>query len=168
MVLDGEAGAGRRRAGGCRRCTRRRGAARLLAVGAAGWWWYGRAALSEARARHSREPSVAVLPFANLGGEAEDYFADGITEDLITDLAKVSGLVVIARNSAFTYKGRSVAVQQVAASSASATWSKGSVRRAGNRIRINAQLIDGDDRRAISGRTGSTASSPTSSPSRTR
>ena len=89
------------------------------------------------------KPSVAVLPFANLGDEAEDgYFADGMTDDLITDLAKVSGLVVIARNSVFAYKGRPSTARKSRASWGSAMCVEGSVRRAGDRVRINAQLID--------------------------
>jgi TolB-like protein len=61
------------------------------------------------------KPSIAVLPFANMSDDAkQEYFADGITEDLITDLSKISGLFVIARNSSFSYKGRQVKVRQVA------------------------------------------------------
>src|SRR4051794_16993723 len=82
----------------------------LFVAGAAGWGWYDRRGLGEPGAPPlAGKPSVAVLPFDNLGGEAEDaYFADGMSDDLITDLAKVSGLVVIARNSVFAYKGQSV------------------------------------------------------------
>ena len=71
-----------------------------------------------------------------------DYFADGMTDDLIIDLAKVSGLVVIARNSVFAYKGRPVAAQEVARELGVRYVVEGSVRRAGGRVRINAQLID--------------------------
>jgi TolB-like protein/class 3 adenylate cyclase/Tfp pilus assembly protein PilF len=88
-------------------------------------------------------PSVAVLPFANLGGDSEkEYFADGITDDLITDLAKLSGLVVIARNSVFTYKGRPVVLQEVARDLGVRYIVEGSVRRSGDRIHVNAKLID--------------------------
>jgi TolB-like protein/class 3 adenylate cyclase/Flp pilus assembly protein TadD len=116
----------------------------LLVAGAAGWWWYDLRGLDEAGAPpFAGKPSVAVLPFDNLSGEAEDvYFADGMTDDLITDLAKVSGLAVIARNSVFAYKGRPVAAQEVARELRVRYVVEGSVRRAGGRVRINAQLID--------------------------
>lgn len=90
------------------------------------------------------KPSIAVLPFANMSGDPEqEYFADGMTEDLITDLSKVSGLSVIARNSVFTYKGKSVDVQEVSRRFNVAKILEGSVRKAGQRVRINAQLVDG-------------------------
>lgn len=88
--------------------------------------------------------SIAVLPFDNMSGDAEqDYFSDGITEDIITDLSKISSLLVIARNSSFTYKGRAVDVKQVARELGVRHILEGSVRRAGNRVRVTAQLIDG-------------------------
>jgi TolB-like protein/class 3 adenylate cyclase/Flp pilus assembly protein TadD len=116
----------------------------LLAVGAASWWWYDLRGPDEAGAPPlAGKPSVAVLPFANLSGEAEDaYFADGMTDDLIIDLTKVSGLVVIARNSVFAYKGRPVTVQEIARELGVRYVVEGSVRRAGGRVRINTQLID--------------------------
>jgi len=89
------------------------------------------------------KPSIAVLPFTSRSADQEDeYFADGITDDLITTLSKVSGLYVIARNSAFTYKGKPVKVQRVADELAVGYVLEGSVRRAGNRVRINAQLAN--------------------------
>jgi TolB-like protein/rhodanese-related sulfurtransferase/predicted Zn-dependent protease len=89
------------------------------------------------------KPSIAVLPFDNISNDTDqDYFVDGITEDLITDLSKISGLFVIARNSAFTYKGRPVKVQEVAEELGVRYVLEGSVRKAGSSIRINAQLID--------------------------
>ncbi len=89
------------------------------------------------------KPSIAVLPFANMSDEKEqEYFADGMTEDLITDLSKISGLFVIARNSSFSYKGQQVKVQQVAEELGVRYVLEGSVRRAGDTVRINAQLID--------------------------
>jgi adenylate cyclase len=89
------------------------------------------------------KPSIAVLPFANLSDDAEqEYFADGMTEDLITDISKVPGLFVIARNSVFTYKGKSVKIRQVAEELGVRYVMEGSVRRVGNQVRINAQLID--------------------------
>jgi len=89
------------------------------------------------------KPSIAVLPFANMSGDPEqEYFADGMAEDLITDLSKISGLFVIARNSSFSYKGQQAKVRQVAEELGVRYVLEGSVRRAGNRVRINAQLID--------------------------
>ncbi len=89
------------------------------------------------------KPSIAVLPFNNMSDDAsQEYFADGMTEDLITDLSKISGLFVISRNSAFTYKGKVVKVRQVAEELGVRYVLEGSVRRAGDEVRINAQLID--------------------------
>ncbi len=89
------------------------------------------------------KPSIAVLPFANLSNDPEqEYFADDMTEDLITDLSKVSGLFVIARNSTFTYKGKAVKVKRVAEELGVRYVLEGSVRRAGGKVRINAQFID--------------------------
>jgi len=88
-------------------------------------------------------PSIAVLAFQNMSGDPEqEYFADGITEDVITDLSKVSGLLVIARNSSFAYKGKTVDVRVVARELGVRAVLEGSIRRAGNRVRITAQLID--------------------------
>lgn len=88
-------------------------------------------------------PSIAVLPFANLSADPEqEFFADGITEDLITALSKLSGLFVIARNSVFTYKGKGVDVKHVSRELSVRYVLEGSVRKAGNRVRITAQLID--------------------------
>jgi len=89
-------------------------------------------------------PSIAVLPFENMGGDPEQaYFADGLTEDLITDLSKVSGLFVIARNSTFVYKGKAADVRDVARALGVRYVLEGSVRRSGNDVRVNVQLIDG-------------------------
>jgi adenylate cyclase len=89
------------------------------------------------------KPSIAVLPFQNMSGDPEqEYFADGMTEDLITDLSKVSGLFVIARNSSFVYKGRSVKVQEIGRDLGVRFVLEGGIRKAGNRVRITAQLID--------------------------
>src|SRR6185369_16247149 len=94
---------------------------------------------------HSRRRnSICVLPFVNMSGEAEqEYFSDGISEDITTDLSKVSALAVTARNTAFTFKGKSVNVCDVAAKLGVSHVLEGSVRKAGNRVRITAQLIDG-------------------------
>src|SRR5437868_7335953 len=88
--------------------------------------------------------SICVLPFTNMSGEAEqEYFSDGISEDIITDLSKVSALGVTARNTAFTFKGRSVKVPEVARELGVGHVLEGSVRKAGGRVRITAQLVDG-------------------------
>ena len=90
------------------------------------------------------KPSIAVLPFDNMSGDPEQgYFADGITEDIITDLSKVSGLFVIARNSSFAYKGQAPDIRRVSRELGVRYVLEGSVRRAAGRVRINAQMIDG-------------------------
>ena len=89
-------------------------------------------------------PSLAVLPFTNMSGDEEqEYISDGITEDITTDLSRVSGLFVVARNTAFTYKGRAVEIVQAAQRLDVKFILQGSVRKAAGRIRINVQLIDG-------------------------
>jgi adenylate cyclase len=89
------------------------------------------------------KPSIAVLPFRNMSEDPkQEYFSDGMTEDLITDLSKISGLMVIARNSTFTYKGKPVKIKQVAEELGVRYVLEGSMRRSGDVIRINAQLID--------------------------
>lgn len=91
-----------------------------------------------------RKRSIAVLPFNNMSGDPEqEYFADGITEDIITLLSKHRWLYVIARNSTFAYKGRSIDVRRVAQDLSADYVVEGSVRKAGNRVRITAQLLDG-------------------------
>lgn len=88
-------------------------------------------------------PSVAVLPFDNMSGDPEqEHFADGMTEDLITDLSKISGLLVVARNSTFAYKGQVVDIPAVARQLGVKHVVEGSVRKAGSRVRINVQLIE--------------------------
>jgi adenylate cyclase len=99
---------------------------------------------AEASGRNQRRASICVLPFANMSGEPEqEYFSDGISEDIITDLSKVSALSIVARNTAFTYKGQTVDVKDVAKALGVSHVLEGSVRKAGNRVRITAQLIDG-------------------------
>jgi TolB-like protein/Flp pilus assembly protein TadD len=89
------------------------------------------------------KPSIAVLPFTNMSDDPkQEYFADGMTENLITDLSKISALFVIARNSSFSYKGQQVKVRQVAEDLGVRYVIEGSVQRAGDQVRINAQLID--------------------------
>ncbi len=95
---------------------------------------------------HPETPSIAVLPFQNMSGDPEqEHFCDGLVEDIITTLSKLSGLRVIARNSSFVYKGRSVDVREAAKQLGVRYVLEGSVRRSGNRIRITAQLIDAKD-----------------------
>ncbi|MBR0688330.1 winged helix-turn-helix domain-containing protein [Bradyrhizobium manausense] len=88
-------------------------------------------------------PSIAVLPFANLSGDAEqDYFADGMVDDIITGLSRINWLFVIARNSTFTYKGRAIDVKQVGRELGVRYVLEGSIRKAGGNVRITGQLID--------------------------
>jgi adenylate cyclase len=89
------------------------------------------------------KPSIAVLPFQNMSGDPEqDYFCDGMVEDIITDLSKIAGLMVISRNSSFTYKGKAINVKQVGRDLGVRYVLEGSVRKAGTRIRVTGQLID--------------------------
>ena len=93
-----------------------------------------------------QRPSIAVLPFSNMSGDPEqEYFSDGITEDIITDLSKISGLWVTARNTVFTYKGKPVKVEQIARDLGVAYILEGSVRKAGTRVRVTGQLISARD-----------------------
>ena len=96
------------------------------------------------------KPSIAVLPFANMSGEPEqEFFADGLTEDIITELSRFHELLVISRNSAFVHKGKAVKVQDVAREFGVHYVVEGSVRKAGNRVRITVQLIDAETDRHI-------------------
>ncbi|MGN6156245.1 MAG: TPR end-of-group domain-containing protein [Sphingomicrobium sp.] len=98
----------------------------------------------KAKPPRARKTSICILPFANMSGDSEqEYFSDGISEDITTDLSKVSALEVIARNTAFQFKGQSVDVCDVARKLGVTHVLEGSVRKAGNRLRITAQLIDG-------------------------
>jgi adenylate cyclase len=93
----------------------------------------------------SQKPSIAVLPFANLSGEAEqEFFADGLTEDIITELSRFRDLLVISRNSVFVHKGKAVKVQEVAREFGVDYVVEGSVRKALNRVRVTVQLIDAE------------------------
>jgi len=93
----------------------------------------------------SQRPSIAVLPFANMSGDPEqEYFADGISEDIITGLSKLRWFFVIARNSSFIYKGKSIDIKRVARELGVRYVLEGSVRKGGNRLRITAQLIDAE------------------------
>jgi adenylate cyclase len=114
------------------------------------WRWGGNETAPFARAMPNftaalsdDKPSIAVLPFDNVSGNPEEgYFADGITEDIITDLSKVSGLFVIARNSSFAYRGQAPDIRKVSRELGVRYVLEGSVRRAASRVRINAQMID--------------------------
>jgi adenylate cyclase len=91
-------------------------------------------------------PSIAILPFTNMSGDPEqEYFSDGMTEDIITDLSKISGLFVVARHSAFTYKGKPMKVPQVSKELGVDYVLEGSVRKAGPRVRVTGQLVNGKD-----------------------
>ncbi|MBM3567897.1 MAG: adenylate/guanylate cyclase domain-containing protein [Alphaproteobacteria bacterium] len=98
----------------------------------------------------AEKPSIVVLPFANMSGDKEqEFFADGLTEDILTELSRFKQLLVISRNSAFVYKGRAVKVQDVAKELGVQFVLEGSVRKAGNRVRITVQLIDAESDRHI-------------------
>ena len=102
-------------------------------------------ALTPSGSQFARAPRLlmVVLPFANLSNDAEqDYFADGITDDLTTDLSRIAGMFVISRNTAFTYKNKPIDTRQVGRELGVRYVLEGSVRRSGGRVRINAQLID--------------------------
>ncbi|MCC6198382.1 MAG: tetratricopeptide repeat protein [Burkholderiales bacterium] len=107
-------------------------------------WHLGAAPTAhEHRAATSDRPSLAVLPFANLSGEAsEDYFSDGITEEIITAVSRFRGIVVIARNASFTMRGKEGDAKQVGAALGAEFLLQGSLRRAGERIRVTAQLVE--------------------------
>ena len=98
----------------------------------------------------SKKPSIAVLPLANMSGDPEqDFFADGLTEDIITELSRFHDLLVISRNSTFVYRGKAVNVQNVAREFAVDYVLEGSVRKAGGRVRVTVQLIDAETDRHI-------------------
>lgn len=118
---------------------------RLVSV----WAWKDGTNPDVATNRHAIElslpekPSIAVLPFTDLGGDSDNgFFADGISEDIITELSRLRGFFVIARNTTFVYKGRTVDVKQVGRDLGVRYVLEGSVRRAGGQIRVNSQLID--------------------------
>ena len=114
------------------------------------WKWHPSATTPTAARSNAAKPqpnvataSIAVLPFTNMSGDPEqEYFSDGISEDIITDLSKIAGLMVISRNSSFTYKGRSVDIRTVGRDLGVGSVLEGSIRRASNRVRITAQLVD--------------------------
>jgi len=125
----------------------------VLALGGLGWWHPWKPEIELASVERIAlplpdKPSIAVLPFNNISADPEQgYFADGMTEDLITDLSKLSGIFVIARNASWTYKDKPTKPQQVAEDLGVRYVLEGSVQRDGDQVRINAQLVD-----ALSGR----------------
>jgi adenylate cyclase len=125
----------------------------LIAVGGGGWWlWFGRYVGPQSlvvplptQPLAAPRLSMVVLPFANLSNDPEqEYFVDGITEDLTTDLSHIQGSVVIARNTAFTYKGKSVDAKQIGRELGVRYVLEGSVQRSGKQVRINTQLVDAE------------------------
>ena len=114
----------------------------VLLVAASGWYMLGGRLTKPAQAAHL---SIVVLPFANLSGDpAQDYFADGITENLTTDLSRLSGSFVIARNTAFTFKGKNADARQIGKELGVRYVLEGSVQRDQNQVRVNAQLVDAE------------------------
>jgi TolB-like protein/class 3 adenylate cyclase/Flp pilus assembly protein TadD len=120
-------------------------AALLILLAGGGAWWVRSRLVPAQRADGPQAPrlSIVVLPFSNLSGDPnQDYFADGVTEDLTTDLSRLAGSFVISRNTAFTYKGKAVDARQVGRELGVRYVLEGSVRRTGRTVRVNAQLID--------------------------
>ena len=127
-------------------------AALLILIGGALMWWQPwkhesePAPMEGIAAPQPEQPSIAVLPFTNMSDDPQqEYFSDGLTEDLITDISRISGLRVIARHSSFAYKGEGGDIQKIARELGARYVLEGSVRRSGDRLRINAQLIDAAD-----------------------
>ena len=118
----------------------------LLAAGAAAWHFVGAnrsAAIASTPSAEAAHLSIVVLPFTNLSGDpSQDYFADGITENLTTDLSRLSGSFVIARNTAFTFKGKNADARDIGKELGVRYVLEGSVQRDQNQVRVNAQLID--------------------------
>jgi adenylate cyclase len=120
-------------------------AAVVILLVAAAYLYIANKPTEEISKKSSERPSIAVLPFSNMSDDPQqEYFSDGMTDDLITDLSKVSGLMVISRNSTFTYKGKPVQIKSVAQELGVKYVLEGSVRKVGDQIRINAQLIDAE------------------------
>ena len=116
--------------------------AALLLLAGGGWYLFGGRLTKPAQASHL---SIVVLPFANLSGDpAQDYFADGITENLTTELSRIKDSFVIARNTAFTFKGKSVDAKEIGKQLGVRYVLEGSVQRDQNRARVNAQLVDAE------------------------
>jgi TolB-like protein/class 3 adenylate cyclase len=118
-------------------------AAFLVLLVAGGAWWMGAPFFQPAGRTEAPRLSIVVLPFSNLSGDpSQEYFADGITEDLTSDLSRITGSFVISRNTAFTLKGKAVDVRQLGRELGVRYVLEGSVRRMGGTVRVNAQLID--------------------------
>jgi adenylate cyclase len=120
-------------------------AALLVLLAAGGAWWVSSRLFPGQGADSTQAPrlSIVVLPFTNLSGDpSQDYFADGVTEDLTTDLSRLAGSFVISRNTAFTFKGKAVDARQIGREVGVRYVLEGSVRRTGRMVRVNAQLID--------------------------
>jgi TolB-like protein len=117
-------------------------AALVLLAAASGWYFVGGRLTRPAQAAHL---SIVVLPFTNLSGDpTQDYFADGVTENLTTELSRIKGSFVIARNTAFTYKGKSIDAKEIGKELGVRYVLDGSVQRDQNRVRVNAQLVDAE------------------------
>ena len=151
VAVEGAAKPPSRRSGNTTRLYAAAGIAMLVAIAtSAGLWWWQPWTERVDAARPERfahalpdRPSIAIMPFANRSNDPrQDYFADGFTEDLITNVAQSKDLFVIARNSAFTYKGRAVQIRQIAEELGVRYVVEGSIRRIGENMRITAQLID--------------------------
>jgi len=120
----------------------------VVLLGALGIWWMARENGPASGPRPNL--SIAVLPFDNLSGDpGQDYFADAVTEDLITDLSRIRDAFVIARRTSFTYKGKTTDVRKVAEDLGVRYVLEGSVRRSGEQVRVNVQLIDGESNQHI-------------------
>jgi TolB-like protein/class 3 adenylate cyclase len=125
-------------------------AATLAVVAGLAWWvWPAASPTASAPAVSAQQPaprlSIVALPFANLGNDSDQqYFVDGITEDLTTDLSRIPGMFVISRNSAFTYRNKPVETRQIGRELGVRYSLEGSVQRSGNQLRVNAQLIDAE------------------------
>jgi adenylate cyclase len=123
-------------------------AALLVAIAAGAWYFLGAdrpAPIASKPPAEAAHLSIVVLPFANLSGDAsQDYFADGITENLTTDLSRLSGSFVIARNTAFTFKGKNADARQIGKELGVRYVLEGSVQRNQNQVRVNAQLVDAE------------------------
>jgi TolB-like protein len=140
----------RRQLACCRSAPLVAGIVALIVIGGGAWYFLVgyrtapviAAAPAPAEAAHL---SIVVLPFANLSGDpSQDYFADGVTENLTTDLSRIRNSFVIARNTAFTFKGKNVDAKQIGKELGVRYVLEGSVQRDGSRVRVNAQLIDGE------------------------
>jgi adenylate cyclase len=117
----------------------------LVAIAAGAWYFFDASRPSNLASNKPAHLSIVVLPFTNISGDSgQDYFADGITENLTTELSRIRNSFVIARNTAFTFKGKNIPVKEVSKELGVRYVLEGSVQRDQNRVRVNAQLIDGD------------------------